>query len=94
MAFWGLSDAMAQTYAYWLIGNLYDDGQEKARAVGFYKMTQSLGWAVGFALVPVGRATPMAQLIMTAASFIVGGCLSLLQLPPKQQMMGTKPDDC
>ena len=83
MAAWGLSDAMAQTYAYWLIGNLYDDGQEKARAVGFYKMTQSLGWAIGFALVPVSRVTPLGQLSMTMGTFVVGGLLSLLQLPSK-----------
>ena len=25
MALWGLSDAMAQTYAYWLLGALYSE---------------------------------------------------------------------
>jgi hypothetical protein len=82
MALWGLSDAMAQTYAYWLLGALYSEGQEKARAVGFYKLTQSLGWALGFALMPVDRVSPHIQLYLTAGSFILGALLSLLQLPP------------
>jgi len=82
MALWGLSDAMAQTYAYWLLGALYSEGTEKARAVGFYKLTQSLGWALGFALMPVDRVAPHIQLYLTAGSFIVGGLLSLMQLPP------------
>lgn len=81
-ALWGLSDAMVQTYAYWLLGSLYQDGAEKGKAVGFYKMTQSFGWAAGFALMPTSRLSPMNQLYATAASFVVGTLLSLLELPP------------
>ena len=44
---WGFSDSQVQAYSYWLIRLLYEGGAEQARAVGFYKMVQSLGWTIG-----------------------------------------------
>jgi len=82
MACWGLSDAMAQTYSYWLLGSLYVDGKSKAAAVSFYKMTQSIGWCIGFALVPMKRLAPINQLYATCGCFIAGALLSLMELPP------------
>ena len=80
-ALWGFSDSQIQTYSYWLMGTLYDSGVEQARAVGFYKMVQSLGWAIGFALVPTDVMEPIVQMGCTAACFVVGLLLSILELP-------------
>eukprot|EP00518_Triparma_eleuthera_P008779 CAMPEP_0182478344 /NCGR_PEP_ID=MMETSP1319-20130603/32348_1 /TAXON_ID=172717 /ORGANISM="Bolidomonas pacifica, Strain RCC208" /LENGTH=450 /DNA_ID=CAMNT_0024679671 /DNA_START=204 /DNA_END=1553 /DNA_ORIENTATION=- len=71
-ALWGFSDSQIQTYSYWLMGTLYGSGVEQARAVGFYKMVQSLGWAIGFALVPTDVMEPIVQMGCTAACFLVG----------------------
>jgi hypothetical protein len=80
-ALWGFSDSQIQTYAYWLMGTLYEGGDEQARAVGFYKMVQSLGWTVGFALVPSSRMEPIVQMGCTAACFVVGTALAVCELP-------------
>ena len=82
MAFWGFSDAQIQAYAYWLIRASYGDGAAQARAVGFFKLTQSAGWCVGFALSPAARMAPLAQLAATAAAGVVGSALALRELPP------------
>ena len=80
-ALWGFSDSQIQTYAYWLMGTLYAEGATQARAVGFYKCVQSLGWTVGFALVPSARMEPMLQMAATAACFLVGTGLAVFELP-------------
>ena len=80
-ALWGFSDSQIQTYSYWLMGTLYGSGVEQARAVGFYKMVQSLGWAIGFALVPTDVMEPILQMGCTAACFLVGLLLSFCELP-------------
>ncbi|GMH74315.1 hypothetical protein TrVE_jg11087 [Triparma verrucosa] len=80
-ALWGFSDSQIQTYSYWLMGTLYDSGVEQARAVGFYKMIQSLGWAIGFALVPQDVMEPIVQMACTTACFLVGLGLALMELP-------------
>ncbi|PLW35516.1 hypothetical protein PCANC_13547 [Puccinia coronata f. sp. avenae] len=46
--FYGITDSMWQTYAYWLMGMLADDPQDLAPLVGFYKGIQSAGAAVIF----------------------------------------------
>jgi len=79
---WGLSDSQVQAYAYWLIRQLHTDGDEMSRAVGFYKMVQSLGWSIGFVLVPAARLPPLVQNLVTAASAVLGIGLALLELPP------------
>ena len=78
---WGFCDSQVQAYCYWLIRQLYADGPELARAVGFYKMVQSLGWSIGFVLVPASRLAPLIQNVLTAASALVGACLALCELP-------------
>lgn len=44
--FYGITDSMWQTYAYWIMGMLADDPRELAPLVGFYKGFQSAGAAV------------------------------------------------
>ena len=44
-------------------------------------MVQSLGWAIGFALVPTDVMEPIVQMSCTAACFLVGQGLSFLELP-------------
>ncbi|KAF8978126.1 hypothetical protein BGZ46_006797 [Entomortierella lignicola] len=41
--FYGVSDAMYQGYAYWLMGALTNDTNQAARFAGFYKFVQNLG---------------------------------------------------
>ncbi|KAA1114583.1 hypothetical protein PGT21_014339 [Puccinia graminis f. sp. tritici] len=46
--FYGITDSMWQTYAYWIMGMLADDPRDLAPLVGFYKGIQSAGAAVIF----------------------------------------------
>jgi hypothetical protein len=92
-ALWGFSDSQIQTYAYWLMGSLYENGATQARAVGFYKMIQSLGWTVGFALVPGDRMEPLVQLFCTAGVFVVGIGLAWFELPEEQAKVRRKSGD-
>ena len=80
-ALWGLSDSQVQAYAYWLMRQLFAEGPEQSRAVGFYKMVQSLGWCAGFALVPSARMPPIVQMALTFACALVGIALAFLRLP-------------
>ena len=83
MALWGLADAAVQSYAYWVLGALYADREaDKARAVAFYKMVQSAGFCVGFALLPPSRCSYEKQLSLCAATFVVGVALAIFELPP------------
>ncbi|EOD30682.1 hypothetical protein EMIHUDRAFT_232475 [Emiliania huxleyi CCMP1516] len=84
--------SQVQAYAYWLLRQLHSGGggsralrgcgDELARAVGFYKMVQSLGWSVGFLLVPSWRLPPLVQNLATAACGALGLALALRELPP------------
>ena len=81
-AAWGFSDSQVQTYTYWLIGALYpDDAEDRCRMVGFFKLTQSLGWCVGFAFLPAKRCAYFTQLVLTGACFVAGTALACLELP-------------
>ena len=84
-ALWGFSDSQIQTYSYWLMGSLFETGVEQARAVGFYKMVQSLGWSIGFFLTG-DIMEPIVQMLCTAACFAVGLALSLKELPKESIM--------
>ena len=53
----------------------------QSRAVGFFKLVQSAGWCVGFALSPTNRLAPLLQLAATALCYVAG--LAALKLPPK-----------
>jgi hypothetical protein len=46
-ACWGFADAQIQVFCYWLMGGFYTLGSDHSRAVGFYKMIQSLGSKFG-----------------------------------------------
>jgi hypothetical protein len=46
-ACWGFADAQIQVFCYWLLGGFYTLGSDHSRAVGFYKMVQSLGSKFG-----------------------------------------------
>ena len=87
-ALWGLSDSQVQAYAYWLMRQLFADGPEQSRAVGFYKMVQSLGWCAGFALVPSKRMPPIVQMALTFASALIGIALAFLRLPSDRPAKG------
>lgn len=81
MLCWGFSDSQIQAFVYWLIRVTYGSGPEQARAVGFFKMTQSAGWCIGFAFSPPHRMAPIVQLLATAAVCAVGTALTLPELP-------------
>eukprot|EP01135_Chromosphaera_perkinsii_P003716 Nk52_evm34s252 gene=Nk52_evmTU34s252 len=78
---WGFSDSAVQAYCYWLLGNLYISGKMQARAVGFYKTVQSVGWSIGFVLQPVDRCPPMAQLLLVFGFFLISFPLGWLVAP-------------
>eukprot|EP00956_Cyclotella_meneghiniana_P006550 scaffold8637_cov92-Cyclotella_meneghiniana.AAC.6 len=80
-ACWGFADAQIQVYSYWLIGGLYNTGQQHARAVGFYKLVQSLGTSIGFYFIPESRLAAMNQLLCSSIVFIAGSGLAFTQLP-------------
>merc|ERR1712061_912699 len=82
MFLWGFSDSQIQSYAMWDIGVVHaGDGATQARAVGFYKMVQSAGWSIGFALSPTTRLAPLAQWTLTALVGISGTGLALTAIP-------------
>ena len=81
--FWGLSDSQVQLYVMWLIGVFYPAGEEQARAVGCFKMVQSFGWCIGFALMPSDRLQPVVQLFLTLGCCAVGLPMACLALPPR-----------
>ncbi|KAI9013859.1 major facilitator superfamily domain-containing protein [Phycomyces nitens] len=47
---YGMSDALYQTYMYWLMGAMSNDPTLLARYAGFYKATQSAGAAIAFGI--------------------------------------------
>ncbi|KAG1053259.1 hypothetical protein G6F46_000817 [Rhizopus delemar] len=47
---YGFSDALYQTYMYWLMGAMSNDPSLLARYAGFYKATQSAGAAISFGI--------------------------------------------
>ena len=79
--FWGLSYSQVQLYVMWLIGVCYPAGAIQARAVGCFKMVQSLGWCIGFALVPSDRVPPIIQLCVTYGCSVVGVAVAWRELP-------------
>eukprot|EP01135_Chromosphaera_perkinsii_P008621 Nk52_evm63s1401 gene=Nk52_evmTU63s1401 len=80
-AIWGFSDSAVQCYAYYLMGNLYFSGKLQARAIGFYKFIQSLGWTIAFVLTPADRAAPMTQLLLVFALFVISFPLGYVVAP-------------
>lgn len=80
-ACWGFADSQIQVYSYWLIGALYETGDDHSRAFGFYKCMQSLGVSVGFFLTPLTRLSALQQLILSSCVYVVGTALAFLRLP-------------
>ena len=81
LACWGFADSQVQVYCYWLLGTLFETGDDHARAVGFYKCIQSLGVSIGFSLTPLTRLTALRQLALSSAVYVVGTLLAFGQLP-------------
>eukprot|EP00054_Salpingoeca_dolichothecata_P019567 m.121776 g.121776 ORF g.121776 m.121776 type:complete len:455 (-) comp23299_c0_seq2:211-1575(-) len=76
---WGLSDAVLQNYVINVIGELYQH-QAQTRAVAVFKMLQSAGWCVGFALA--SRASASNQFIATSVCAVAGVLLAFFVRPP------------
>jgi hypothetical protein len=80
-ACWGFADSQIQLYCYWLIGSMYNSPNDHSRAVGFLKCTQSLGYTMGFYIIPTSRLSAVLQLVVSSCMFVIGTSLSLLELP-------------
>ena len=79
---WGFADAQIQVYCYWLMGRIFDTHAENfSRAVAFYKCLQSLGYTIGFYLIPIDRLKALHQLGISSIVFILGTVLAFFQLP-------------
>lgn len=76
-ALWGFADSQVQGYIYWLLPQFFKGGPRQAHAVSLYKMMQSLGWMVGFLLVPTDRVAPLVQLTLTALCCVSSVALAL-----------------
>eukprot|EP00615_Pteridomonas_danica_P009072 CAMPEP_0114330364 /NCGR_PEP_ID=MMETSP0101-20121206/1705_1 /TAXON_ID=38822 ORGANISM="Pteridomonas danica, Strain PT" /NCGR_SAMPLE_ID=MMETSP0101 /ASSEMBLY_ACC=CAM_ASM_000211 /LENGTH=182 /DNA_ID=CAMNT_0001460357 /DNA_START=275 /DNA_END=823 /DNA_ORIENTATION=- len=72
---WGFTDALIQGILYWKLSLYYEDDKDQSRAVGFFKMVQSAGWCIGFAISPPTRVSPLIQCALTAACYIIGLCV-------------------
>ncbi|ORX90816.1 hypothetical protein K493DRAFT_304585 [Basidiobolus meristosporus CBS 931.73] len=66
--FYGMCDAMLQTYAYWVMGALSNDSSVLARYAGYYKGIQSAGAAIAWRIDAVGTAF-LTQLIINWGLF-------------------------
>lgn len=51
---YGVSDAMWQSWCYWVMGTLSNESYKLARCAGFYKAFQSAGSAISFGVSSVG----------------------------------------
>jgi MFS family permease len=80
-ACWGFADAQIQVYCYWIIGTLFQSGEDHSRAVGFYKCAQSLGVAIGVYLTPLSRLSALRQWTLSTIAYVVGIALAFWQLP-------------
>jgi MFS family permease len=80
-ACWGFADSQIHIYSYWLIGSMYTSSNDQSRAVGFLKCIQSLGYTMGFYVIPTSRLSAVLQLVVSSCMFVIGTSLSLLELP-------------
>lgn len=80
-ACWGFADSQIHIYCYWLIGSMYNSPNDHSRAVGFLKCIQSLGYTMGFYIIPTTRVSAVLQLFVSSCMFVIGTSLSLLELP-------------
>jgi len=68
--FYGTMDAVAQVWAYWLMGMLSDDMATLGRYAGFYKCVQSASAFVSWKITG-SEVAPLAQLLINWGLFIV-----------------------
>ena len=80
-ALWGFTDSVVQTFCYWVMGLYYDSNSEQARAVGFYTFIQSVGWTLGFLIIPESRVIAIHQLYLTSLSIVAGVFFAWFELP-------------
>jgi hypothetical protein len=74
LCLWGTSDAMINTFLYWLVGALYpEDGPAKARACGVFKLLNSAAHIVGYMMAATPATT---QLWVNVALYTLGAALS------------------
>ncbi|KAI9271948.1 major facilitator superfamily domain-containing protein [Phascolomyces articulosus] len=67
---YGLSDALYQSYMYWLMGAMSNDPALLARYAGFYKAMQSAGAAISFGIDSAGVRLRWACLISWVIVFV------------------------
>lgn len=83
---WGFADAQIQVYCYWLMGRLFRSSENSrayfSRSVAFYKCLQSLGYTIGFCLIPVTRLSAMHQILVSSGAFLLGTGLAVFELMP------------
>lgn len=76
-ALFGLTDAIYQGFAYWLMGTMTNDTERAARYGGFYKTIQNAAAAIANQLEAV-KVPYMTQLIITFAINVVGLALAFI----------------
>ncbi|KAG2227900.1 hypothetical protein INT45_002138 [Circinella minor] len=67
---YGMTDAMYQSYMYWLMGAMSNDTSLLARYAGFYKAMQSAGSAISFGIDSAGVPLRWACLISWLLLFV------------------------
>jgi len=73
---WGWSDAMINSFLYWIIGVRFTSGPERARAIGFFKLLNSAAHIVGYAILPVHRVPATFQLLYNVVIYIAGAIMA------------------
>ncbi|KAF2761391.1 MFS general substrate transporter [Pseudovirgaria hyperparasitica] len=71
--FYGFYDAAFQTYAYWFMGSLTNNGRKLANFAGFYKGIQSAGGAVMWSLD--NNHTPYINMFASCWALLAGSLL-------------------
>ncbi|KAJ3282089.1 hypothetical protein HK104_011109 [Borealophlyctis nickersoniae] len=85
---YGLTDAMYQTFSYWLMGALTNDTQQAARFAGFYKAIQNVGGAISGQL-DANKVSYMAQLII---NWVLTGVAMACAIPVIKMVKDTSAD--
>lgn len=86
--FYGFSDAIYQTFMYWLMGAMSNDPSLLSRYAGFYKAMQSAGAAISFGIDAAGVRLRWACLICWLLVFIsFPGMLYVCKVIPQTNML-------
>jgi hypothetical protein len=78
---YGFTDALYQSYLYWLMGAMSNDSNTLARYAGFYKAVQSAGGAISFGIDAVHTSLTVELIICWA---LVAVSLPLIWLVARQ----------